>query len=72
VPSDAAESADRHAKEEQMTDVAKKGVTLLVIAFAAFYLLTQPEDAAGAIKTALDAVVGGLKAIARFFTALGD
>ncbi len=55
-----------------MTDVAKKGVTLLVIAFAAFYLLTQPEDAAGAIKTALDAVVGGLKAIARFFTALGD
>ncbi len=55
-----------------MTDVAKKVVTLLVIAFAAFYLLTQPESAAGAIKTALDAVVDGLEAIARFFTALGD
>ncbi|MEJ7744898.1 MAG: hypothetical protein WKF73_21595 [Nocardioidaceae bacterium] len=44
-----------------MTDVAKKVVTLLVIAFAAFYLLTQPESAAGAIKTALDAVVDGLR-----------
>ncbi len=55
-----------------MTDVAKKGVTVLVIAFAAFYLLTQPENAAGALKTALDAVVDALQSIARFFTALGD
>ncbi|MBA2445830.1 MAG: hypothetical protein H0V49_10935 [Nocardioidaceae bacterium] len=55
-----------------MTDVAKKGVTLLVIGFAAFYLLTQPEDAAGAIRTAFDAVVEGLKAVGRFFTALGN
>ncbi|MBA3265833.1 MAG: hypothetical protein H0T14_05585 [Nocardioidaceae bacterium] len=55
-----------------MTDVAKKSVTVLVIAFAAFYLLTQPENAAAALKTALDAVVDGLRAIARFFTALGD
>lgn len=56
----------------KVTDVAKKGVTLLVIGFAAFYLLTQPEDAAGAIKTAFDAVVEGLKAVGRFFTALGN
>ncbi len=66
------QSRDVCHEEEQVTDVAKKVVTLLVIAFAAFYLLTQPESAAGAIKTALDAVVDGLEAVARFFTALGD
>lgn len=53
-----------------MTDVAKKGVTLLAIAFAAFYLFTEPVNAADAIKGALDAVANGFHALIRFFSAL--
>ena len=53
-----------------MTDVAKKSATMLVIAFAAFYLFTQPEHAADAIKGALDAVAEGFRAVIRFFLAL--
>jgi hypothetical protein len=53
-----------------VTDVAKKGVTLLVIAFAAFYLFTQPENAADAIKGVLEAVAEGFHAVIRFFNAL--
>ena len=44
-----------------MTSVAKKGLTLLVIAFAGFYLLTQPQDAAGAVKGAVTAIGDALK-----------
>lgn len=53
-----------------MTDVAKKGVTLLAIAFAAFYLFTQPENAADAVRGALSAVGDGFQAVIRFFNAL--
>jgi hypothetical protein len=53
-----------------MTDVAKRGVSLLVIAFCAFYLFTQPENAADAIKGALEAVAEGFHAVIRFFNAL--
>jgi len=53
-----------------MTDVAKKGITFLFIAFAAFYLLTQPESAADAIKTAFGAVAEGFSQLMRFLTAL--
>ncbi len=53
-----------------MTDVAKKGVALLAIAFAAFYMFTQPENAADALKGAFDAVGVGFRAIGRFFDAL--
>lgn len=53
-----------------MTDVAKKGMTLLAIAFAAFYLFTQPENAADALKGAFDAVAEGFQAVIRFFNAL--
>lgn len=53
-----------------MTDVAKKGVWLLAVAFAAFYLFSQPENAAGAIKGALDAVGQGFHSVIRFFNAL--
>jgi hypothetical protein len=53
-----------------VTDVAKRGVTLLAIAFAAFYLFTQPENAADAIKGALDAIAEAFHAIIRFFNAL--
>ena len=53
-----------------MTDVAKRSVTLLAIAFAAFYLFTQPENAADSIKGALEAVANGFHALIRFFNAL--
>ena len=50
--------------------VAKKGLVLLVIAFAAFYLLTQPIGAADAVKGAAVAVGDAFEAVIRFITAL--
>ena len=55
-----------------MTDVVKKSITVLVIGFAAFYLLSQPENAADAIQTAFQAVIDGFQQIIKFFTALSD
>lgn len=55
-----------------MTDVAKRSVVVLIIGFAAFYLLTQPESAANAIQGAFEAVVEAFHQIIRFFTALAD
>jgi hypothetical protein len=55
-----------------MTDAVKKSITVLVVGFAAFYLLSQPENAANAIQTAFGAVVEGIQQIIRFFTALAD
>ena len=55
-----------------MTDVARKAVVLLVIAFAVFYLVSQPEGAADAVKGALAAVGDAFDAIIRFFKALAD
>jgi hypothetical protein len=42
----------------------------LVIAFAAFYLLTQPEGAADAVKGAAAAVGNGFESLIAFITAL--
>ncbi|MBA3310622.1 MAG: hypothetical protein H0U28_11320 [Nocardioidaceae bacterium] len=53
-----------------MTDVARKGLALLVLAFAAFYLLTQPENAADAIKGAVGAVGDGFEQVVRFLSEL--
>lgn len=55
-----------------MTDVARKAVVLLVIAFAAFYLVSQPEGAADAVRGALAAVVDAFDAIIRFSSALAE
>ena len=55
-----------------MTDVVKKSITILVVGFAAFYLLSQPENAANAIQTAFQAVVDGFHQVITFFTALTD
>ena len=49
-----------------------KSVSVLVIAFAAFYLFTQPESAANAIQGAFEAVLNGFDQVIRFFTALAD
>lgn len=59
-------------KGNRMTDVAKRSVVVLIIGFAAFYLLTQPESAANAIQGAFEAVVEAFHQIIRFFSALAD
>jgi hypothetical protein len=48
----------------------KKLLIGLVVAFAAFYLFTQPVGAADAIKGAAAAVVDGFEAVIQFLTAL--
>ncbi|QAY72258.1 hypothetical protein ET445_01805 [Agromyces protaetiae] len=42
----------------------------LVVLFAAFYLITRPEDAATAVQGTVGAVVGGVESVGRFFTTL--
>lgn len=42
----------------------------LVLAFAVFYLVTRPEDAANAVQGAVGAVWGAGAAVAQFFTSL--
>ncbi|MBA2560420.1 MAG: hypothetical protein H0V07_11155 [Propionibacteriales bacterium] len=55
-----------------MTQVAKKSVTFLVVAFGLFYLVTQPEAAANAVRGAFDAVGQAFEAIIAFFNALAS
>ena len=55
-----------------MTDVARKALVLLVIAFVVFYLITQPEGAADAVRGAVAAVGDAFDAIMRFFNALAE
>ncbi|MDP9443520.1 MAG: hypothetical protein M3P83_03830 [Actinomycetota bacterium] len=55
-----------------MTRVTKKAVALAVVAFAAFYLLTQPVGAADAIRGAVAAVGSAFEQLIRFVTALVD
>lgn len=52
--------------------MVKKAMSILVVAFAAFYLFTQPEGAAGAIRGAVAAVGDGFEQLVRFITALFD
>ena len=42
----------------------------LVVAFALFYLVTQPEGAAQSVRGAADAVVVAFNSIIEFITAL--
>jgi hypothetical protein len=55
-----------------VTAVAKKGLTLLVVAFAAFYLLSKPQGAADAIQVAGEALQTAFEQVMRFFSALFD
>jgi hypothetical protein len=48
----------------------KRVAIVLVIAFAVFYLVTRPEDAANAVQGATGAVWGAGVAITEFFGAL--
>lgn len=48
----------------------KRWIGYALIAFVAFYLLTQPESAAGVIQSALDGLVNGAQSMSRFVNAL--
>jgi hypothetical protein len=50
--------------------VVKKVLTILAIAFAAYYLLTAPSSAADAVSGAFSAVADGFEALITFFTEL--
>lgn len=50
--------------------LVKRIVMVLVIAFAAFYLITRPQDAATAVQGAVGAVWNAGAAVVDFFMAL--
>jgi hypothetical protein len=50
--------------------IVKRIVLILVIAFAAFYLITRPHDAANAVQGAFTAVWNAGAAITTFFMQL--
>ena len=52
--------------------LVKRIVLVLVIAFAAFYLITRPHDAANAVQGAVGAVWGAGVAVTDFFVALAQ
>lgn len=52
--------------------LVKRIIIGLVIAFAVFYLVTRPEDAANAVQGAVGAVWGAGAAITDFFIALAN
>ncbi|WP_417562783.1 hypothetical protein [Microbacterium sp.] len=50
--------------------IVKRLVIILVVAFAVFYLLLRPQDAANAVQTVIGAIWGAGEAVVNFFTAL--
>ncbi|CAM3928857.1 hypothetical protein HNR23_004528 [Nocardiopsis mwathae] len=48
----------------------KKWLGYALIAFVAFYLLTQPESAAGVIETGLGGLMSAAESLSRFVNAL--
>lgn len=53
-----------------MSPGVKKIVTWVAIAFVAFYLITNPEDAAGAIRGIGSFFATGFDAVIRFLTSV--
>jgi small-conductance mechanosensitive channel len=50
----------------------KRILVILVIGFFLFYLITQPESAAAAVRTVFAAVGIAFRSIVRFFTSLAS
>ena len=50
----------------------KRILVILVIGFFLFYLIQQPEAAAGAVRTGVNAVGVAFQSIVRFFTSLAS
>lgn len=53
-----------------MQQTLKKGTTLLVIGFLAFYLLTEPEQFAGVLRSLGSWIESGFERLISFFEAL--
>ena len=52
--------------------LVKRIALVLVVAFAVFYLVTRPQDAANAVQGAVGAVWGAGVAVTDFFVALAS
>jgi len=50
----------------------KRILAILVVGFFLFYLITQPESAAAAVRTVFGAVGVAFRSIVRFFTSLAS
>ena len=50
----------------------KRGVIILVAAFAVFYLLSEPEGAADAIQTVIGGIADAFGQLLNFFAALAE
>ena len=50
--------------------IVKRAIIALAIAFAVFYLVTRPQDAANAVQGLIAAVWGAGVAVVDFFVAL--
>lgn len=48
----------------------KKVALVLIVLFCLFYLISRPEDAAGAVRGAVDAVANAVSAVFTFFASL--
>lgn len=54
-----------------MPAVVRRILIWLAIAFAVFYLLSQPVEAANAVKAVGDGLVNAAQQLAKFFSSLG-
>jgi hypothetical protein len=61
-----------HYREDAVTDVVRKAVVVLAIAFAVYYLVTQPEQTADVVEATWDLAVDGFNAVIRFFRRLAN
>ncbi|HEV2927454.1 MAG TPA: hypothetical protein VGW74_02075 [Propionibacteriaceae bacterium] len=50
----------------------KRVLAFLVAAFFVFYIITQPESAAAAVRTVFDAVALAFRSIVTFFSSLAS
>jgi hypothetical protein len=48
----------------------RRVIVALVVGFFIFYLISQPEGAASAVRTVFNALAMAFRAIVRFFTSL--
>ena len=50
--------------------LAKRVIVILIVGFFLFYLISQPEAAAAAVRTVFGALATAFRAIVQFFSSL--
>jgi hypothetical protein len=50
--------------------LAKRVIVILIVGFFLFYLISQPESAAAAVRTVFNALAIAFRAVVQFFSAL--